>query len=414
MKWMNKILVLVLLVVLISNVVPYAHANSDDFAYLREEFLNQDPDPAEPGEALELRWKVEKYGLESINDVEYKLVIDYPFSFDPVNGPYQELGNWWVLSDREEYQTLYYKLRVDDNALEGEYDIKLLSRYDEQPAWSTTEYTIRVGEPTKPTFVVGNLQTSPTKLTSDTDEAQLSVDIQNIGKENADVVIASLDLPEGFHASYGYSDRSTLGTIASGMGKVADFFVDVDEDVTSGIHTGTLRLSYTDAGDSDDEYETVEIPLDIPIKRKPHFEIVNMTVTPSPLVPGSTGTLLFGLHNVGEKDATSVSIKIYKESSQPFDFNEKTNFVGTLEPGDSGQAQLSFTVDNEASFKEYIFDIEIRSVDGDQVIIQEETVSVSVVEDGSGFGPVMIVIGIGLLIGGYFYYRKHRSRSKKR
>ncbi len=413
MRGHKQITTLLLLILMVGIAIPMSFAADDDFSYLRETFLNQDPDPAEPGELLELRWKVEKYGLESINDVEYKLVIDYPFSFEPSNDAYQKLGNWWVLSDKEEYQTLYYKLRVDENAIEDEYDIKLLSRYDEQSAWTTTEYTIRVGEPMRPNFVIGNLRTSPTKLTADTDEAKLSVDLQNIGKENADVVIASVELPRGFEASYGYSDRATLGTVAAGMGKTADFFVDVDEGVESGVHDATLMIQYKEDADSNDDYETVEIPLEIPIKRKPRFTITDSMRVPETLRAGDTGTLSFNLENSGEKKATSVSVKLYKESSQPFEFNEKTSFVGTLEPGDSGEAQLSFSVDNDAAAKEYIFDIEIRSVDGDQVIIQEETVTVPIANGEQGIGAIGVVLFVALLVGaGYLYYLKRVKRKR--
>jgi hypothetical protein len=401
------------LILILALSIPMGVAADDDFSYLRETFLNQDPDPAEPGELLELRWKVEKYGLESINDVEYKLVIDYPFSFEPSNDAYQELGNWWVLSDKEEYQTLFYKLRVDENAIEDEYDIKLLSRYDEQPEWTTKEYTIRVGEPKRPNFVVGNLQTSPTKLTADTDEAKLSVDLQNIGKENADVVIASVSLPEGFEASYGYSDRATLGTVSAGMGKTANFFVDVDENVRSGVHNATLTIKYKEDADANDEYKTVDIPLEIPIKRKPRFMITDLSLAPETIRAGDSGAISFALENSGEKDATSVSVKLYKESSQPFDFNEKTSFVGTLEPGDSGEAQLSFSVDNDAAAKDYIFDIEIRSVDGDQVVIQEETVTVAIENGEQGLGSVGVVIFVAVLVGaGYLYYTKRFKRKR--
>ena len=116
-----------------------------DYAHITETLLNQDPDPANPGEYVEIRWKIEKEGNAEIEDLTYYLEVNYPFSFDASDKPQKVIGDWFGKSDSDEFYTLYYKIKVDEGALEGTYEIKLKSKDSKfNPEWSTEEYEIRV------------------------------------------------------------------------------------------------------------------------------------------------------------------------------------------------------------------------------------------------------------------------------
>src|SRR3989344_3612728 len=51
-------------------------------ATLTVTFLSQDPDPVEPGSYVDLRWKVENLGTQELQDVQFVLDVDYPFSLN--------------------------------------------------------------------------------------------------------------------------------------------------------------------------------------------------------------------------------------------------------------------------------------------------------------------------------------------
>ena len=87
--------------------------------------MNQQPDPADPGSYLELRWSVENYGIDPADSVLFELVPEYPFSLDYGQNATRYLTK---IAGSDDYSyTLYYKVRVDENAVEGNNEIKLLT-----------------------------------------------------------------------------------------------------------------------------------------------------------------------------------------------------------------------------------------------------------------------------------------------
>jgi hypothetical protein len=342
---------------------------------LVERFLNQDPDPAEPGEYLELRWKVEKYGNSVMEGITYTLDIDYPFYFDSSDNPTKFLGNWQGFSDKDEYYTLYYKILVDENALGGNYNVRLRLNTTSGNAEAIKGYTIRVGEKTSPEFVIGLLTTSPKKLSGDIDEAEISVEIANIGDEDAQNVVLEVEFPEGFEPSYSYSDRAVLGTIEDGSAKTATFYVDIDRLVEAKVHLAELKITYKEANDDKNELKTISLPLELPIMEKPLLDIKKVWTVPETILPGDSVEIWLEIENSGGKEAESVSIRGFKDSSQPFDFSEKSDFIGRLKKGESSEAMLKIDVDSDAPGKNYLIDIEIRAISGAEVILEKKTIS---------------------------------------
>ncbi|MCB9362033.1 hypothetical protein H6504_01230 [Candidatus Woesearchaeota archaeon] len=386
-----------LMVTLLIGLMVATTVSAADFSQLRINLLNQDPDPAKQGEYLELRFKVEKLGNDKIEDVTFELDTEYPFSFDGTDQPIKKLGSWIGYSDNEEFYTLYYKIRLADDALEGTYDIPLHVSHKNLPE-QTQEFAIRVDEKKESSFVVGNMQTSPRKLVADTDEAQLEIDIENIGDENAEHMQVTLNLPEGIEASYSYADRENLGTVEAGASKTATFYIDIPEDIEAGAYDASLTLKFKEADDDDNVYLTKVIPIQIPIKDRPKLELVSYEVQPQKLEPGQIGKIMLKLANVGGKEAESVSVKAFKDSTQPFDYEEKSDFVGNLDAGEEGEAVIVFEVEPEANAKEYQLDLEMRTVYENEVLIFKDDIIVQVVEAEKNDSVPQASIGIGIVV----------------
>ncbi|RLG13968.1 MAG: hypothetical protein DRN66_03145 [Candidatus Nanohalarchaeota archaeon] len=391
-----------------------------DYGITKATLLNQEPDPAEQGDYVEVRFKIEKPGSELLENVEYFLDVQYPFSFDASDKALKKIGSWSGQSDEDEFYTLYYKLKVDQNALEGNYKVNLKTKNSLTGGnWISKEYELRVGKKTEVAFVLGALITKPTSLTADTDEAEFQVAIENIGNENAQNVMTELQLPDGFSSSYSYSDTANLGTIEADGSSTATYYIDVDKYVAVGMHRANLTIKYKEADDDNNVYLTKIIPLDISVKGKPQFEIVGTSFNLDKITAGSQVFLKLNVKNTGQKEADSVSIRAFKESSQPFEFDEKSDFIGNLKPQDEGEAVLKFNVEKEATPKTYILDLEIRSIYNDQVIVEEEKVQIKV-ENGEkktlpdNFTGIMIIllVVIGLaMAGGYWAGKKKRLKS---
>ncbi|VVB93557.1 Uncharacterised protein [uncultured archaeon] len=374
-------------------------------------FMYQDPDPAEAGKYIDLRWQIVNTMGGTLDNLRFRLDAGYPFLYEAGDSPDKYLGTSAGTNDKEVYYVLHYKLKVADSALKGTYNVTL--GWTTGEGWTKKDFPVYI-DPQKSDFVVGALETSPEKLIADTDEAKLSVNIENIGKGNAENVKVKLLLPSGFKPTYSYSDEDSLGIIEKGGSKKATFYVDTDENVTDGEYDAKLDITYRDENDETNQYRTKTLDLNIPIKPAPHLVVESVSSTPANLVPGSKADILVKVRNNGNEKAETVSLRVFKDSSQPFEFSEKSDFIGKLEPGESGDAVIRLTVDQSAAAKKYLLDVELRGIDQkENVVIFSRTVPLTVVaETGSPLKNVGLLGGFVAVLGaiGVAYYLRGRKK----
>lgn len=415
---MNNKLILVCCAMLLLSIVPVVAAN--DYVNLDVTYLNQDPDPAQPGEILEVRWKVEKTGNGDA-DVVFRIDdVEYPLRLLDAADKERKIGSWKGWSDDEAYAVLLYRFAVDDATPKGTADIRLSYSVDGGNQWSQLEeYQIAVSDEASVDLITSTLRTSPQNLVADTDNAQLNVEMANIGDEAAENVQVWLNLPQGFSASYGYSNQDALGTIAADQSATAQFYVDVAENLKETEYNTDLTVRYKEADDSTNTYKEKKIPITIELTARPLFEIINVEEK-SPIVPGEKTKVIVTVKNVGNDDAESVSLRAFKDSTQPFDFMQKSDFIGKLEPGQEGQAMLEFAVDEAATAKKYLLDVEIRSIQEDNVLLDQKVVPITVEEKSKRVGLLTGTILdsiIGLIIGalvGFFFAKRKYQKTKRR
>ena len=379
---------------------------------IQANFMSQDPDPADAGNDLDLRWQIYNSLSSPTDHLRFHLDAGYPFLFEAGDSPDKDFGPSAGTSDNQVFYVLHYKLRVADNAIKGTYNVTL--NWDTGVGYTNKEFPIYV-DPKKADFVVGALVTSPEKLIADTKEAKLSVDINNIGKGNAENVKIKLLLPEGFNSSYSYSDEDTLGIIPKDGSRTATFYADVDENIKEGNYLAKLDITYKDENDESATYRTNTLELKIPIKPSPHLIVESVTTTPVSLKAGSNSEIHITIKNIGNKKAESVSMRVFKDASQPFAFSDKSDFVGKLEPGESGEAVLGFTVDPKAAAKKYLVDVELRGIDeSNNVVIFRRTVPLTVTPaaKGSPLSSVGLLVGLVVVIGAVYYFKNGRKFKK--
>lgn len=399
---------IILMTLLIASLLTVSFANDNNFAKLNEVLLNQNPDPANPGDYVEIRFKVEKEGNAEIRDIEYELIPKYPFSFDSSDTPIKKLEDWAGNSEDDEFFILYYKLKVDENALEDDYDLTLLQSSAGISAKKEIEFTIRVDEKKTAKLAVGTVKTEPSKLIANYDEGLVEVEIINNGEKEAEQVIIEMQLPEGFEESFGYSNRVNLGSISAGESKSAKFYVDTLEGVSKGIHESKLFISYTeDQENSEDRELTDELDFNIQVFGRPEYELVEV-ITPD-VIGGEIAQIKLKIKNIGSRESDSTSIQIFKDSSQPFDFPDKSDFIGKMDVNEEGEVVFDIEVDDNPDVKEYKLKLQVRSVIDSDVLVEDETISIKVVEqkirDGeSNIGTYILMIII--LVAGFVIGRK--------
>jgi len=384
--------------------ISFADSYISDSPILKIRELKYNPYPVEAGKYMDLWIKIENIGTEEAKNVTCTLLPEYPFSLDPNENATKNIGK---LPGTEEV-ILQYKLRVDSNAVEGWNEMKIKCQTENSDVWIIHEFEIYV-ESKIPEFAIGSIVSEPTKLFPDSEENKVSIEIQNIGTGDAELITSELILPKGITPSESYSNIANLGMIEEGESKTAEFYIDIDKNTIPGKYKAKLIIKYKDANNNRDEYKNRTLDIDIVVKPLPLFEIKNETTTPSKISQGDKVTLRLKIKNIGFEEAKTVSVKIYKQSDQPFDFDEKYDYIGNLKPNQSGEVVFRFDVDNDANLKTYLLKAEIRYLLNDEVKIVEKQIPIKVEiekKDSKLFFLFILFITFAILCCLYYGWKK--------
>jgi hypothetical protein len=356
--------------------------------------LRYDPYPAIAGQYLKLWIKVENIGNWEVEDIVCKLESTYPFSLDPNEIDIRTIGRL----PAQQVAIVDYQVRVAQDAIEGWNEINFKYKYKDVE-WTTAKLRIYVKSEI-PDFAIGLIQSSPLNLVPDTDNAKLTIEIQNIGNGRAEMVVAELILREGFKPSQSYSYKANLGTIEAHSSKNAIFYIDVDKTLLPGSYLTDLIIRYKEKNSV--EYKNKTLQIELNVKSTPLFEVESIETSRSELAQGDKDVALkLRIKNTGTEEAKSVSVKLLKQAEQPFDFKEKYDYIGNLKPGQSGEAILTFSVNSDALLKTYLLDLEIRYTIDDSVRIVEKTIPIKVSREKTlpiwlYIIPILIILPIGI------------------
>ena len=367
--------------------------------------MKYDPYPANAGEYVTVWIKIENPGLGSPSeDVQLRVVPEYPFSLEPGETGLEKIG----MLSMNDFALFDFRLRVDEDAIDGKNTLKVEYRDSVDAVWSEVELSLEV-ESDRVDFEIADIDSVPLRLKPGDDDAKITVEIQNIGDGDAECVKSRLTLPTGFDASDSYSDIANLGTVTADASSQAIFYIDVDESVQPGEHIATITIDYMDK--DSDEYKEETLDLRIPVKETPLFEIVSSEITPGTLTVGDMVTLTMRIKNTGSEEAESVRVRVMLKSEQPFDFSNGNAFdyVGDLEVGETGEAVLKFEVEDDAALKIYLLDTEIRCVEDEDIHLFDKKVPITVA-NAKQSNLVLIFVGGAVLLLLYVGYRFVRSK----
>ncbi|MDP2907132.1 MAG: COG1361 S-layer family protein [Nanoarchaeota archaeon] len=343
------------------------------FAAMSVEITKYDPYPAEAGKYVDVWIKVRNMGNNDLEGIELAFEPSYPFSLDPTAEAVKDVGKL----EAGDFVIKKYKVRVDEDAVEGKNNIKLKVKDCKGCIWKEFYKPIEV-EQKLVEFKVISISSEPSRIKAGDEDVKLVVTIENIGDENTQTVTTKLILPEGFDASESYSDTSNLGLVNAESSKDATFYIDVAEEVAQGSHETELVVKYRREGETD--YKEEKIPVTLDIKPTPLFEIVSVETIPQKIGEEDEVELKIKIKNIGNDEGESTSVKVFKETGQPFDFEEKSDYVGNLKHGETGEAILKLSVDKGAAIKPYILDLEIRTVHEEDVLVFDKTIQLEVVK----------------------------------
>ena len=312
-------------------------------------------------------------------------------------------------------ETVEFTVKANPKLENGIYPLRIELKYLTEPNEEeiTDERLVGIEITGKAELIVSRVSTSPSKIIPGTDNVEISVQIDNVGTGTARTVVLK-PLPEWpFSLSESSQQVIGLGTLGKGDSVQTSFRINVADNCTSGTYEIPLLVSYTsDVGIQ----RNVTLRVPVIIGAKPNVEVVSVRVEPEPL-QGETVNIYVELKNTGGEKATSVLIEGVVKADQPFTLEKRTDYVGDLEPGKTGEGAIVLKIDRDAIPKDYNIRLRIRAVGDpeqgdDNVYVFERTVTITVLKNtkrSTNLRNLAIAVGALVLIVIAYTYRKKSS-----
>ena len=197
---MKKMILFLMIIVFLSGFA-VAFTNCD----LNISLLNQDPYPAIPGDYVKLVIQVRGIDNPNCGEATFELMNEYPIHLDPGQGGVVTIRYGGYVLDYTNVLLLPYKVRIDENALNGDQDLKFRYITGDSPTYITKTLEINVQDSRSDFEVSVKDYNSATKI--------LTFEILNIGEN--DVEALTIDLPIQSNLDVKGSRRNIIGSLDS-------------------------------------------------------------------------------------------------------------------------------------------------------------------------------------------------------
>ncbi len=251
-----------------------------------------------------------------------------------------------------------FPIYVPLGTTEGVYEVPLVLSWRDYRSQDQTQ-TLQIGILVKGDIDLGiaSFTTDPTVVRSGDDNVKITLTFENTGEATAEDVKADLLLEPPFSPTYSQSDKAYVGRLDSNAMTSVMFYVDIEENVEPGRYSIPLEVTYKDKRNQ--EYAQKE-SIDFIVEPKPYFEVTRTASDPANPRAGDHTLLYIDVKNIGHEKAESADLRVVRETGQPFTYDIRSDFIGTLNPGETGTAVLEFEVDTDAVPKEYPLKLMVR------------------------------------------------------
>lgn len=418
---MRKLILALLLLVPVAFAVEIGNVHPTvDFspAYFQVVSTKYEPYPAEPGEYFDLWLKVRNIGNVEAPDFKFTLKPNYPFSLDPGEDAEIELGE--ILAG--ESVTIHYKVRVDENAVEG--DTELDFEYETgRNAPQEGAVTVRV-QTIDAILSVASVETVPEKVTpgeafdikikfrnnADSYLKYVSVGLYLIQTLTTATTVSHMELP---FTPVGSGILKTIYQISPGEEAEASFTLVANPDAESKPYKIPVMINYYD--DLGRLYNLSNI-VGIVVSAEP--DIVLSVDSSTIYGKKETGELILKIVNKGLTDIKFVNIKL-KETTDYEVLSPTEVYIGSVDSDDYETADFKIYVKDIEDHK-LIFPVILEYKDANNNEFVEEMDLEFMVysakklgaENGGSLGTIIFLLI--LLVIAYFIYRRWEKKRKRK
>ena len=375
--------------------------------------INQEPDPAEPGQYIDVRFKFANNGSGVAENVQVEILPQYPFSLLPGDKAARNIGTLQSMQRGDAGAIVKYRLKVDKDAIEGENDLKIKYKIEGYDWVEPEEF----------------------KMSVRTHDAVLSVDSVEVNKKafepgsdgivkiklsnKADSILqdikAALSLGSVPFVPLGSIDEKSVYQIGPRESYEFDFELLADPKAQGGIYRVPLKITYSDKlGNVYLRNGTIGLI----IGAEPDLSVTLDTT--EVYSTKKSGEVVIKVVNKGTTDVKFVNVKLMQGNGYRILSNDE-DYLGNIDSDDYETAEFKIYV-NEKKKESVLLQIKIAFMDANNnrynstVNLEMPLYSASEAKklglDG-GNGKVGFFIVVIVVVAGLFIYKRWSKGRKK-
>jgi hypothetical protein len=410
----NKFLLVLLIMSIFS--ISFVFGQFQNQGVLKVSFINQEPDPAEPGRYVDVRFMLENLGDEDLTDIQIDFLNTFPFTLDQ-DEPLKKISKLVGFQKEQNALIIKYKVRVDNNAVEGINPLKLRVKIGNDD-WLTYNFDIRV-RARDATLSLEQVTTNPSPILPGTDSV-ISLKIKNLAESSLKDISVTLDLTL---ASLGNPSLEALpfAPIDSGKEKriwqlnskeehVFNFKLKAYPNAESRIYKIPIVIKYYDIlGDEHIKSDLIGVVVNSESQMSVFLDNTNIKM------PKTTGDLSIVFVNKGLSQVKFLDVEIQENNDFEL-LSSKKVYVGNVDSDDYDFADFKIFVKEDVN--ELIIPIKYEFLDSNNnKFTKTEEIKINLFsedkllefgfEQKQNYLPLIIVVIVLILaFAGYRYYRR--------
>lgn len=395
--------------------------------------MNQDPDPARPGSYVDIRFKIQNNGATTADELLVELIPEYPFTLDSTEEASKYIGVLPPTGTRETVTIVKYKIRVDENAIEGtDGTNKIALRYKiGTGSWIKQEFNIDV-RTTDATIAIESVKSIPERIKPG-EAAKVEIKVKNIADSTIkdislkfDLGLSTLNIP-ATSTSLAYYDLVPFAPLHSATEKKVKM-ISSGEEVTfvfdivayanaePRVYKIPIQLRYFDQ--LGEEYIKNDI-VGLTVGTKPDIAV---TIDKTEIYLGkSTGEVIVEFINKGFTDVKFLYVTLLDSEDYEVLSSEKV-YIGNLDSDDYETADFTLYVNGGKDMlnqeREITLPLSVEYKDANNEAYSDQYDLKLMVRNpkklgvGNGNSTALFVVIIAVIVVGFFIYRRIRKKRK--
>ena len=375
--------------------------------------INQEPDPAEPGKYVDVRFKFDNNGSGEARNVMVELLPQYPFSLESGADAVRNLGTIQSMQRGDVGVIVKYRLRVDENVIEGENDLRI--RYKiEGYSWIEPE-EFKVDVQTHDAILSVNSVSIGKKTLEPGASNTVKITVSNEADSVLKDIKARLELGGLPFVPLGSTNEKSIYKIGSKESYEFDFEILANPDAASGVYQVPLKIIYSDElGKTYFKNSTIGLIVGAMPDLSITLDTTEVYETKKP------GEVVIKVVNKGVTDIKFANVRLMASKDYRILSNDE-DYLGNIDSDDYETAEFKIYVENKKD-KKIILPISIEYMDANNneyktdMNIEMPLYSTSEAKRFglvNGNGTVGFFIAVLIVAAGLFAYRRWKRGRKK-